>query len=112
MNIKDSYQYIARKDDTWTSIGIRGGKFDGVVYKYGKVTLPEEETPKGDLPFKFEYDILDPYGLKQEDFDNFKNLSLSRPGEFVCNFSAQSHKNTRKKTFWFGIILLTLRLLG
>ena len=70
MNIKDSYQYIARKDDTWTSIGIRGGKFDGVVYKYGKVTLPEEETLEGDLPFKFEYDILDPNGLSREQFNN------------------------------------------
>ena len=70
MNIKDSYQYIARKDDTWTSIGIRGGKFDGVVYKYGKVTLPEEKTPEGDLPFKFEYDILDPNGLSREQFNN------------------------------------------
>ena len=70
MNIKDSYQYITRKDDTWTSIGIRGGKFDGVVYKYGKVTLPEEETREGDLPFKFEYDILDPNGLSREQFDN------------------------------------------
>ena len=70
MNIKDSYQYIARKDDTWTSIGIRGGKFDGVVYKYGKVTFPEEETPEGDLPFKFEYDILDPNGLSREQFNN------------------------------------------
>ena len=70
MNIKDSYQYFARIDDTWTSIGIRGGKFDGVVYKYGKVTLPEEETPEGDLPFKFEYDILDPNGLSREQFNN------------------------------------------
>ena len=70
MNIKDSYQYIARKDDTWTSIGIRGGKFDGVVYKYGKVTFPEEETSEGDLPFKFEYDILDPNGLSREQFNN------------------------------------------
>ena len=69
-DIKDSYQYIARKDDTWTSIGIRGGKFDGVVYKYGKVTLPEEETSEGDLPFKFEYDILDPNGLSREQFNN------------------------------------------
>ena len=69
-DIKDSYQYIARKDDTWTSIGIRGGKFDGVVYKYGKITLPEEETPEGDLPFKFEYDILDPNGLSREQFNN------------------------------------------
>ena len=69
-DIKDSYQYIARKDDTWTSIGIRGGKFDGVVYKYGKVIIPEEETPEGDLPLRFEYDILDPNGLSREQFNN------------------------------------------
>ena len=68
-NIRDKFRYVTDKTDSWTAIALDGGKFDGVIYKYGKVTLPEEENKKGDLPFRFEYDILDPYGFKQEDFD-------------------------------------------
>ena len=55
--------------------------FHGVVYKYGKVTLPQEvmsdeelENNK-DLPFKFEYDILENNGIPKENFgDNFMKL--------------------------------------
>ena len=69
-NIKEKYRYVTDKEDSWTAIAIDGGKYNGVIYKYGKVTIAEEENDEGNLPFRFEYDILDPYGLKQEDFDN------------------------------------------
>ena len=53
--------------------------FHGVVYKYGKVTLPEEivegEVEKKGLPFKFEYDIIENNGIPRENFgDNFMKL--------------------------------------
>ena len=69
-NIKDRYQYVTDETADWTAVAIKGGKFNGVIYKYGKVTLAEEETEEGNLPFRFEYDILDPYGLEREEFDN------------------------------------------
>ena len=50
-------------------IGIRKGKFEGVVYKYGKGSLGEE-TWDGELPFRFEYDILDNNMIPREEFDN------------------------------------------
>ena len=68
-NIKDRYQYVTDETADWTAVAIKGGKFNGVIYKYGKVTFAEEETEEGYLPFHFEYDILDSYGLKQEEFD-------------------------------------------
>ena len=75
VNIKDRYTFVTDSKNPWTCIGIKGGKFDGVVYKYGKVTLPEKENEDGTLPFQFEYDILDPVKLKQEDFgEDFFNL--------------------------------------
>ena len=52
-----------------TCIGLTGETdFHGVVYKYGKVTLPEElaseeEIEKSGLPFKFEYDIIENNGI-------------------------------------------------
>ena len=53
--------------------------FHGVVYKYGKVTLPEEivegEVEKKGLPFKFEYDIIENNGIPKENFgDDFFKL--------------------------------------
>jgi len=53
--------------------------FHGVIYKYGKVTLPEEivdgEVEKKGLPFKFEYDIIENNGIPRENFgDNFMKL--------------------------------------
>ena len=53
--------------------------FHGVVYKYGKVTLPEQivdgEVEEKGLPFKFEYDILENNGIPKENFgDDFFKL--------------------------------------
>ena len=53
--------------------------FHGVIYKYGKVTLPEEiiegEVEKKGLPFKFEYDIIENNGIPKENFgDDFMKL--------------------------------------
>ena len=69
-DIKEKYQFVTMEDSTWQAIGISGdSKFNGVVYKYGKVTIAEEENEKGDLPFRFEYDILDPNGINREEFN-------------------------------------------
>ena len=75
MSIKDQYVFITNKDENMQCIGIRKGKFEGVVYKYGKVSLGEE-TKDGNLPFKFEYDILDNNMIPREEFndENFFKL--------------------------------------
>ena len=69
MSIRDQYVFITNKDEEMQCIGIRKGKFEGVVYKYGKVSLGEE-TKNGDLPFRFEYDILDNNMIPREEFDD------------------------------------------
>ena len=75
MSIKDQYVFITNKDENMQCIGSRKGKFEGVVYKYGKVSLGEENKD-GNLPFKFEYDILDNNMIPRSEFDdeNFFNL--------------------------------------
>ena len=67
-NREERYQFVNRTGDDFTSIGIKGGKFEGVVYKYGKVTVGEEEDEQGNLPFSYEYDILDPNSLPRDYF--------------------------------------------
>ena len=43
-------------------------KYNGVVYKYGKVTLPDESALSANehLNLKFDYDILDTNGISKE----------------------------------------------
>ena len=69
MSIRDQYVFITNKNEDMQCIGIREGKFEGVVYKYGKVSLGEE-TENGSLPFRFEYDILDNNMIPREEFDD------------------------------------------
>ena len=69
MSIREQYVFITNKDENMQCIGIRKGKFEGVVYKYGKIALGEE-TWDGNLPFRFEYDILDNNMIPREEFDD------------------------------------------
>ena len=67
-DIKERYAYVSKNDDKWASICIKGGKFDGVIYNYGKVSVSEKENSDGTLPFKFDYSIIDNIGISREDF--------------------------------------------
>ena len=64
--------WVSRKGDKQAALRIGEGKYEGVVYSYGKVVLPEENeiNAKGDLPFKFEYTILDNANMNREEFGN------------------------------------------
>ena len=73
-NIRAYYTYITNSNEEMQLIGIKKGKFHGVVYKYGKVSIGEE-TEKGDLPFRFEFDILDNNLIPKEKFgEDWTNL--------------------------------------
>ena len=73
-NIKESYVYVESKAQDQTCIGIKGGKFAGVIYRYGNVSLGEE-TQDGNMPFKFKFDIIDNNAIPKEDFkEDFMNL--------------------------------------
>lgn len=67
-NISDKYTFVENKDKTWQAIGLtkEAGKYQGVVYKYGKVSFAEEEDENGKLPLHFEWDIIDSNGLPKE----------------------------------------------
>ena len=73
-NIKESYVYVESKTQDQTCIGIKGGKFAGVIYKDGNVSLGEE-SKDGNMPFNFEFDIIDNNAVPKEDFRvDFINL--------------------------------------
>ena len=75
MSIRDQYVFITTKDEDMQCIGIKTGKYAGVVYKYGKVSLGEE-TYDCNMPFKFEFDILDNNLIYREKFDNDEFFDL------------------------------------
>tara|TARA_B100001939_G_scaffold266851_1_gene234226 strand:+ start:326 stop:625 length:300 start_codon:yes stop_codon:yes gene_type:complete len=74
MGIKKKYQYVQNKGAKWQGIGLtkEAGFYQGVVYRYGKVTPIEE---KDQLRLKFDWQILDSNGLGKEHFgEEFFNL--------------------------------------
>ena len=74
MSIRDKFVYVTTKEQDQTLVGIKEGKFAGVVYKYGKVGFGEE-NPDGTKPLQFQYDIVDNNGIQREQFgDDFFTL--------------------------------------
>ena len=73
--MKDKFVYVESRSQDQTCIGIKGGKFAGVVYKYGRVSFGKEEDENGNLPLQFQYDIVDNNVIPREQFDDeFFNL--------------------------------------
>ena len=70
MSIRNRYVYLTTKKEDQTCIGIKGGKFAGVVLKYSDVSIAEKENADGKMPFKFKFDILDNNGLSRPQFEN------------------------------------------
>ena len=60
--------FVSQKDAKFASVMIKDGKFKDVIYNYGKVSLPEEEDEHGNMPFRFEYNIIDNVGIPREEF--------------------------------------------
>ena len=73
-DIEDKYTFVENKGAKWQGIGLtkEAGFYQGVVYRYGKVT-PIEEDDK--LRLQFDWQILDSNGLAKDYFkDDFFNL--------------------------------------
>ena len=74
MSIRDKFAYVTTKEQDQTLIGIKEGKFAGVIYKYGKVSFGED-NPDGTKPLQFQYEIVDNNGIQREQFgDEFFKL--------------------------------------
>ena len=65
------YSFVTKEGEDYTSIRISSGRFENVIYNYGKVSLPQEEdlNENGTMPFRFEYNIVDNAGIPREEFD-------------------------------------------
>ena len=52
------FVFVESDKEEHTCIKLTGGKFDGVIYKYGKVGFAGQENPDGTMPLKFDYTVL------------------------------------------------------
>ena len=52
------YAFVQREGDDFSCIKLLQPPYKGVIYKYGKVGFAKEEDDKGNLPMKFDYDII------------------------------------------------------
>ena len=73
------YTLIEHKDaeDQW-AVMLSEGKYEGLVYKYGKIDFHESNDDEG-ATLSFEYDVLEPIdtdveNLTGKDYEEFKTL--------------------------------------
>jgi len=71
----EKYKFVSREGDKWASILIDSGKYNGVIYQYGKVSVPKEENGDGNMPLVFKYTIVE--------FNSHTDESLKETEEFT-----------------------------
>ena len=72
----ENYSFVSRGEDKWASILITKGKYKGIIYQYGRVSVAEEENEDGKMPLSFDYNVVDVNGHEKEELDSsteFKN---------------------------------------
>ena len=64
------YSFVTKEGEDHASVRIESGRFEGVVYNYGRVSLPQEDdlNEDGTMPFSFEYNIIDNASIPREEF--------------------------------------------
>ena len=110
-DIRDKYKFVIKKvqdledgsaeyvDCTCVGLTEKAGRYEGIIYKYGEVTIPNEDEvdSEGALPFRFEYDIVDNIGFPIEYFkDDFFELIGDILVDIITNEGATTIDNDRE----------------
>ena len=53
-----NYIFVQKEGEDFTCIKLTSEKYDGIIFKYGKVGFGKDENPDGTLPMMFDYDII------------------------------------------------------
>ena len=72
----ENYSFVSRGEDKWASILITKGKYTGIIYQYGRVSVAERENEEGNLPLSFDYNVVEYNNFKEDDIHSsteFKN---------------------------------------
>ena len=72
MSIEDSYAFVHNTKSNLQGIGIKSGKYHGVIYEYKNVSFGAlealEDIPDKEVILSFEYNVIDSFGFDREDF--------------------------------------------
>ena len=55
---QNRYVFAQRDVDDFSCIKIVEGNYKDIIYTYGHVKFASEENEKGEIPLKFDYDVL------------------------------------------------------
>ena len=66
-----TYTFVQREEDDFTCLKLTSKEYDGVILKYGKVGFAKDEDEHGNLPMRFDYDILQNPNNKELDNNEF-----------------------------------------
>ena len=69
MSIEDNYAFVHNTKSNIQGIGIKNGKYHGVIYEYKTVSFGTvEDNPDKEVVLSFDYDIIDSFGFEREEF--------------------------------------------
>ena len=69
MSIEDNYAFVHNTKSNLQGIGIKSGKYHGVIYEYQTVSFGTvEDNPDKEVLLSFDYDIIDSFGFEREEF--------------------------------------------
>ena len=66
-----TYTFVQRENDDFTCLKLLSDEYKDVVFKYGKVGFAKDEDENGNLPMRFDYDILQNPNNKELDTNEF-----------------------------------------
>ena len=70
---KRDYVFAQREQDEFSCIKIIEGEYKEVIYKYGKVQFASEENAVGQMPLRFNYEVMkNPNNVDTEN-EKFRN---------------------------------------
>ena len=69
MSTEDSYAFVHNPESNIQGIGIKNGKYHGVIYEYKNISFGTlEDEPDKEVILSFDYDIIDSFGFEREEF--------------------------------------------
>ena len=70
----ENYSFVSKGEDKLASILITKGKYTGIIYQYGRVSIAERENEDGNLPLSFDYNVVDYNNFKESDIHSSKDF--------------------------------------
>ena len=84
-DMSEYFKYVENKDQRWTGIGLteKAGKYQGVVYRYGKVSISEDKESEKSNTLHFEWDMLDSNDLPKDKWCFFGDDFFELAGDIL-----------------------------